>query len=58
MVAECPPDASSTTPRVTDLRIRWNTALSILNHRQPSEQNCILAARALLGDDVIAEAGE
>lgn len=31
-------------------------ALSILNHREPTEETCRLAIRALRGFDVIAEA--
>lgn len=33
-------------------------ALSILNHREPSEETCQLAIRALRGYDVIAEAAD
>jgi hypothetical protein len=32
-------------------------ALSILNHRPPTEETCQLAIRALRGYDVVAEAG-
>lgn len=57
MVAECPPEATSTTPQVTDLVVRRATALSILEYRDITEDNLQLAARALLGADVVAEAG-
>jgi hypothetical protein len=57
MVAECPSDDCLHAARVADPHTRANIALSILNHRAHTDETCLLAARALLGDDVIAEAG-
>jgi hypothetical protein len=57
MVAECPPTATQLATRVADILTRIATARSILEHRPATEETCELASRALLGDDVIAEAG-